>query len=94
MTTNFEAEYIDATREAELGYSTCRVCGAKAKLSEHIAVLFGGGLLYAVCIQCVSQGESVLIHRTERGISVSRKPYCGVVAATTRDLNALSRRIK
>jgi len=95
MTNSFDAEYTKATREAELGRSTCRVCGNKAALSDHITVLFGGGLLYALCLQCVNKGESILIQNTERGIGVLRKTSNPslIVAATTRDINAIKKRV-
>ena len=94
MTNNFDIDYVNATKEAECGFSTCRVCKAKAELSKHITIFIGGGLLYSLCLDCADRGESILIHKTERGICVSRKPSSGIVAATTRDLNAITSRVK
>lgn len=94
MTNNFDIDYVNATKEAECGFSTCRICKTKAKLSEHITVFIGGGLLYSVCLECAERGESILIHKTERGICVSRKSSSNIIAATTRELNAITSRIK
>jgi hypothetical protein len=94
MINNFDADYAKATREAELGFSTCRICNMKDKLSAHITVSFGGGLLFSICVDCVNKGESILIKRTEHGIGILRRPATGVVvAATSRDLNVLNKRL-
>ena len=62
------AEYAKAAREFDSGHGTCRSCKEKYLATELIALIYGGGPLYAVCIKCISRGRLLIVARTSRGI--------------------------
>lgn len=62
------AEYAKAAREFDSGHGTCRSCKEQFPVPELIALIYGGGPLYAVCIRCISRGRLLIVARTSRGI--------------------------
>jgi hypothetical protein len=59
-----------ALRLAQLGFCDCRICGNKHKLNDALTTWFGGSLVSAVCMPCVSKGQEVVIRKNPRGIEV------------------------
>lgn len=66
-------DYIKATTEAELGFSTCRICKKQGKLEDFLTIMYGNGLAYATCIGCLEVGYTLLIKRGPFGIEVLRQ---------------------
>ncbi len=65
-----DSEFVKATREAELGFCTCRVCKQKMPFTDCITVLYGGGLVFAVCMGCAAKGDEIMIKREGNSIKV------------------------
>jgi hypothetical protein len=65
--------YIEATREAEQGIGSCRNCGRKGAFQDMIAVLYGGGVVFSMCLPCAEVGNQIMIQRGARGIEVLQR---------------------
>jgi len=61
---------VKASREAEMGLASCRNCGKKGPFEDYITVLYGGGLVYTMCLACADGGHTILIRRGHLGIEV------------------------
>ena len=82
------SEVIKATKEAELGIARCRICGYADDFSSFITVLFGGSLVFALCLNCASNGNEILIRRSLGGIEVLGKK-AEILSIGTKDLDIL-----
>jgi hypothetical protein len=91
--SNYDAQYVQATREAELGVCTCRNCGYKGQFSRFITILYGGGLVYAMCLSCADSGDQILIRRGNQGVEVLKKSAGQVAVVRNPDLDVLKKRI-
>ena len=90
---DFDADFIEATREAEQGFATCRKCKKKGPFGDFIAVLYGGGLVYAMCPGCAATGHSILIRMSNMGIEVLGKDLNSSPLAIGRaDMDILKKR--
>lgn len=66
----FEQQYREATCDAELGVAKCRKCGRKGAFQDCITVLYGGGVMYSMCVHCAAMGHEIRIARGPKGIHV------------------------
>jgi hypothetical protein len=90
---SLDAQYREATRDAELGVASCRFCPRRGPLGEFVVVFYGGGVALAMCMPCLEGGQEVRIRRGERGIEVyGKKP--GLIAVASAPLGAALRRPK
>jgi hypothetical protein len=89
----FDAEFIEATRDAEFGVCKCRICGDKGLFSRFIAITYGGGLVYAMCMGCAESNE-ILIKRGAFGVEVLGRSTGNVVAAGRLDLGVIKKKVK
>lgn len=88
-----DAQYREATRDAELGVASCRFCPRRGPLSDFIAVFYGGGVVLTVCMPCLEAGQEVRIRRGDRGIEVYGRKQ-GLIALASAPLGAALRRPK
>lgn len=89
---DFDDDFIEATREAEQGLATCRKCKKKGPFTDFITVLYAGGLVYAVCIECIAVGHSILVCMGNRGIEVFGKDTRTPIAIGRPGMNVLKKR--
>jgi hypothetical protein len=82
------AEVIQASKEAELGIAKCRICGYAGDFSSLITILFGGSLVFAICLNCANNGNEILIRRSLEGIEVLGKK-AEILSIGTKDLDVL-----
>lgn len=68
-----DKDFAAATRAAELGCCTCRSCQKPGLFGDFLTVQYGGGLCYALCLDCLNSGVQLLIHRTARGIEIVQR---------------------
>lgn len=66
-------EVIEASKQAQLGLAKCRNCGEQGAFSDFIVVTYGGGVAYAMCMNCAAKGHTILIRRGIAGIEVLGK---------------------
>ncbi len=85
-------EMAQATRDAEEGRATCKFCGRTGPFEKFITVMFGGGVAFAECLDCPRKGNEILIRQGPLGIEILKARGGGVVAASDRALNAVTKR--
>jgi hypothetical protein len=67
----YDLAYMEATRRAKDGLGVCRLCDKHRPFDEFISVLYGGGVVFVLCIECVAvKGSEILIKRGAKGIEV------------------------
>ena len=66
------SELAAATLDAERGRATCRICKREGPFGDFITLLYGGGVLFCLCLACAEKGEEVLVRRGPLGIEVLR----------------------
>ena len=88
-----ESEFAKATREAELGFCTCRICKEKSLFTDCITALYGGGLVFALCMPCAEKGHEILIRREGEVIRVYNRINNSVLSIGYPNLNVLKRNI-
>ena len=63
-------KYVEATREMQHGFATCRVCGRRKPIKNYLTVQYDNGMVFAVCIKCIDDGHEINVRRGPRGIEV------------------------
>ena len=90
---NFDRDYIEATSEAVRGGGTCRSCKKKGSFQNFITVLYDGGVLYMLCLQCAEAGNQILIRRGSGGVEILQRSGGPAVAlGRINGVGALTRR--
>lgn len=87
----FRQQVLNATRDAELGFATCRECGKRGPFQDCITTMYGGALVFAICIGCAERGTRILIQRGPGGIEV-RKSSEGPRLAVASPVGTLTKR--
>ena len=77
-----DQDFINATREAEAGRCTCRNCKKPGLFGDFITIQYGGGLLYALCLDCVNAGAQIMVRRTLAGIEIVQRSRGAVAVAS------------
>ena len=72
-------DLASATLDAERGRATCRTCGKPDQFAKLVTVLYGGAVLFAVCLECTGRGEEILVRRGPIGVEILRARQGGAV---------------
>jgi hypothetical protein len=64
------AASIEATRDAERGVATCRICTRSLPFEDAIVVSYSGAIVYSMCLPCAEADNQVLIRRGPAGIEI------------------------
>lgn len=87
---------IDATRDAEAGFATCRNqgCGKRGPIDKYLVIMYGGAVALTICDGCVhsTKGTDILIQPTEKGIRVAPKERSPILIASPDIIPGLTKR--
>lgn len=89
---DFQAAAIEATRDAEYGFATCRVCYGKGPFSDAIVVTYSGAVVYAMCIGCAGRDNQILVRRGAMGVEVLQSRNGARVGLAVPDLGIITKR--